>query len=370
MRPVWDSTLDRESLAALDPGPGALDRTPDVLVVGGGAVGLAAAVMCRRAGIERVCVIERDRLASGPSGSAAGGLSPGVHEMAKPPAFGALARRGLELHRALDAEWGGALGLRTLDWVIASSEPVTPGALAAGVELVDAGGARAVEPALGELGGGVVVRDQAWVNPFRLAGAMAHRAGAAATGVAMTGLRARRGRVIRVETTAGVVSPGAVVLATGTAPDGMAGPPVRGIKGHLLVTEPVPFAMRAAVASSVLVVPLADRRLLAGGTFEPGDDEPVVRDDVVAAIRAEIGRLLPAAREVKVEAAWCCFRPGTPDEMPVIDRVADLDNAWLSLGHYRTGLLVAPAAGEALAAWIATGKPAGDLGAFRLDRFD
>src|SRR5213593_4730231 len=102
MRPVWDEALGADELRVLDPGPAAFDARPDVLVVGGGAVGLAAAVMCRRAGLGRVQVIERDRCGAGPSGSAAGGLSPGVHSVSH-PAFVALAEASLALHRELDA---------------------------------------------------------------------------------------------------------------------------------------------------------------------------------------------------------------------------------------------------------------------------
>lgn len=370
MRAIWDDTIEPEDAQALDPGPQALDRTPDVLIVGGGAAGLAAAVMCRRAGIDRVCVIEQDRLASGPSGSAAGGLSPGVHQLGRPPGFGALASRGLELLLQLDAEWNGAIGIRRLDWLIASDEIVRPGpGPMPGLELVDADGARAVEPLIGEVGGAIVVRDQAWAHPLRLAAAMARRAGAVATRVRMQDVTVRDERVVEVVTSQGVVSPGSVIFATGNAPSfvsRMKGVPM---KGHLLVTERSGQTMAAAVAGSILVLPLPDGRLLAGGTFEPGDDEAVVREEVVGRIRAELGRLVPAAGDMPVERAWCCFRPGTLDDLPVVDRVPGIRNAFVDVGHFRTGLLVAPAAGEALASCIARGDDLPVLAGMELARF-
>src|SRR5438093_3615602 len=112
--PVWDEALGDDERLVLDPGPSSFDPRPDVLVVGGGAVGLAAAAMCRRAGLGSVQVIERERCGAGPSGSAAGGLSPGVHSVSH-PAFVDLARESLALHRELDAEWHGEIGLRPLD---------------------------------------------------------------------------------------------------------------------------------------------------------------------------------------------------------------------------------------------------------------
>ncbi|HJR18314.1 MAG TPA: FAD-dependent oxidoreductase [Actinomycetota bacterium] len=367
--PWWEEELTADERRVLDPGPGELDPRPDVLVVGGGAVGLAAAVMCRRVGFGRVQVIERDRLASGPSGSAAGGLSPGINALARPAPFIALANESLTLFHELDAEWGGALSLRTIDWLIVSPDRIAPDSIdVPGVSVVDAQAARSVEPKLlPELGGAISVPAQSWVQPQRLAIALARRAGSVATGVTMTAMESTGGRVVRVSTSAGDVSPGAVVLATGNAPADTPVPTVV-MKGHLLVTEPSPDPPRNGIASSIIALPLPGGRLLAGGTFDLGDEEPVVRDDVVRGIRAELSRILPATAGLATERAWCCFRPGTPDELPVIDRVPGLENAWMSVGHFRTGLLMAPAAGRAVASWIGGERPGG-VEAFALSRF-
>ena len=369
MRPVWDELLDDDALRVLDPGPGELDPRPDVLVVGGGVVGLGVAVMCRRAGLGRVQVIDRERCIAGPSGSPASGLSPGVHAVAH-PAFVALANASLELHRELDAEWSGEQGLRSLDWLIVSPERIAPETIdLPGAEVVDGETARTIEPSLGEAGGGVWIRDQAWVHPVKLGLALARRAGAVATRVAMTDIGARRGRITTLETSAGPITPGTVVFATGTTPPGIGGVPHVIVKGHLLATAPAPINLRTAVASTIIVLPLPDGRLVAGGTFHPDDPSPEVRDEVISDIRAEMVRLVPSARGVEVSHRWCCFRPGTPDEMPVIDRVPGLDHAWLSVGHYRTGILIAPGAGLEMASWISSGDRPASLEAFTIARF-
>ena len=369
MRPVWDELLGDDELRVLDPGPAAFDPRPDVLVVGGGAVGLATAVMCRRAGLGTVQVIERDRCGAGPSGSAAGGLSPAMHSGSH-PAFVALARSSLELHRELDEEWRGEIGLRRLDWLIVSPERIPPGnEPPPDAEIVDGDRAKTIEPELGEAASGVYIRDQAWVHPVRFAMALARRAGSVATRIEMTGVDVRNGRVAAVDTTAGAIMPGAVVFATGTAPPGMGAVPHVVVKGHLLATEQTPARLRSGVASTILVVPLDHGRLLAGGTVHFDDHDDIVRDEVIAGIREELGRLIPAAAGAGISHAWCCFRPGTPDEMPVIDQVPGVSNAWLSVGHFRTGLLMAPAAGRDLAGWISSGKRPSSLEAFALARF-
>ena len=369
MRPVWDEALGDDERLVLDPGADSLDPRPDVLVVGGGAVGLAAAVMCRRAGLGSVQVIERERCGAGPSGSAAGGLSPGVHAVSH-PAFVALARASLELHRELDGEWKSEIGLTPLDWLIVSRERIAPETFELpGAELV--GGARAheIEPDLGTVGSAVWIRDQAWVHPMRFATALARHAGSVATRIEMTGVSIRGGRVASVDTTAGRIAPGAVLFATGLAPSGVATVPQVVVKGHLLATEPAPIGLKTAVASTIIVLPIGRGRLVAGGTFDPDDRSPEVRDEVISEIRDEMVRLVPASAQVSVTQAWCCFRPGTPDEMPVIDRVPGVANAWLSVGHYRTGLLMSPAAGKGVAEWIRSGDRPAELDAFGLARF-
>jgi glycine oxidase len=368
VRPVWDEALGGDELRVLDPGPSGLDPRPDVLVVGGGVVGLAAAVMCRRAGLGRVQVIDRDRCASGPSGSPASALSPGVHALSDPE-FVALATRSLGLHRELDAEWGGRQGIRDLDWLIVSPDRIGPEVVWPSARIVDAEEARAIEPELGEAGGAVHIPGQAWVHPIRLAVTLAEHAGAIATRVAMTAVVEKSGRVTSIGTSAGSISPGVVVFATGTCPPEVAPVPNVVVKGHLIATGPGAPALRAGVASTIIVVPLPDGRYVAGGTFDPGDDSPDVRPTVVEGIRREMVRLVPKAAGLEVTHAWCCFRPGTPDSMPVIDRAPGLDNAWLSVGHFRTGILLAPAAGEAVASWVANGEQPRGLSAFAVGRF-
>jgi glycine oxidase len=368
MRPVWDEALGAEELRALDPGPDDLDRRPDVLIVGGGVVGLATAVMCRRAGLGRVQVIERERCAAGPSGSPASALSPGVHALTHPD-FVALGARSLQLHRLLDAEWDGEQGVRALDWLIVSPDRIGPEVVWPGARAIDGAEARSIEPELGEAAGAIHIPDQGWVHPVRLSVALAKRAGAVATRVGMTRMAAKYGRVVEVETTAGPISPGAVVFATGTCPVDVGAVPNVVVKGHLIATGPGAPSLRAGVASTIIVVPIPGGRFVAGGTFDEGDDSPDVRPQVVDAIREELVRLIPRAAGLEVTHAWCCFRPGTPDAMPVIDRAPGLENAWLNLGHFRTGILMAPAAGEAVASWIAAGvKPSG-LEAFAVGRF-
>ncbi len=373
---VWRDTAGDGVLDALEPGvPSDLDRRPDVLVVGGGVVGLATAALCVRAGLGRVTLIERDRLAAGASGKAAALHTPEAHVWTDPPAFVDLGRASLRLLRALDEEWGGALGVEPLDWLIALPAAIPLDTdLGALVDVLDPDGAHEIEPELGDVPGALRIRGQSSVHPLRLAAALAARAGTVATGVEMRGVTTAGARVAAVHTSHGDIHPGALVLATGLAPalpdPAVLAVPQRWVKGHLLATQPAPFRLRTAVAAiEGLVRQLPGGEILAGGTIDEGDDDPAVRDEVIAGIRKGLAELLPRTGDLAVAHAWCCFRPTTDDEQPVIDRVPGLENAWISCGHFRTGILMAAATGDALARWIGSGRRPDGLGAFGLARF-
>jgi glycine oxidase len=370
---LWADRLDPADGAVLDSGvPADLDRHPDVLVVGGGVIGLVTAVFCQRTGLGRVLVIEAGRLAGGATGGAGGVLAPELHQLTDPPAFVRLARASLTLLRDLDQEWGGALGLRWAPRLLLLPDGLLPSLPAwPGGQLLGSDQVAALEPDLAPVPAALLTPDQAQANPLRLAAVLARQAGSVATGIALTGLRVAAGRVTRVGTTAGDLHPGSVVLATGLAPQPWVRLPQRLVKGHLVATEPGRFRLRCGVhGPGGGVGPLPGGGLLAGGTRDEGDQSPHVRPEVIAAIRRRLGALLPAARDVRLTHQWCCFRPATADGQPVIDQVPGLNNAWVSAGHDGTGILLAAATGQALASWIATGKRPAEVNSFTLSRFD
>ncbi len=313
--PIWDDLASPEVRAVLDPGPGSEPfPRPDVLVVGGGVVGLAAAAMCRNRGLS-VVVIERERLASGPSGRAAGGLAPDAH-----PQAGAdwhhHATRSLALHRELDDEW--SYGLEDVDLRVVPD---------------------------------LVITGQARVDPLAFAAALARNAGEVRTRVeALSWDDDFR----TVRTSAGDISAGAVVFATG-AP-AACDVAHSSVKGHLLATEVATFRtgeITATLDGEFLCIQLPDGRLVCGGTKEPDDPTADVVDATIERIVANLHEHVPAARGLSVTHRWCCFRPKMDGELPLIDRIDE--HAWVAAGMYSTGILMAPVVGELLADAIASG---------------
>ena len=369
---IWRDQLTAEQRALLGRDPGVIaDQRPDVLVIGGGILGVATAAAVRDAKLGSVQLVEAGRLGAGATGGATGLLIPEPHQWSDPETFVDLERASLERWRYLDQVTPGGLGLVELDWIGLAPDP---GGLAAhqprNVEWFDAAKMAALVPGLAWHLGGALIRHQARVNPLRALVGLVGGLESVSTGVAATAVTVRGGRVESVTTSSGVISPGAVVFATGQPPviDGLdIDIPSDRVKGHLIVTEPAGVRLPCTVAP--VATPLEDGRLLAGGTFDYGDESPAVREEVVETIMGGLRAALPALRGVGVSHQWCCFRPRHPDRRPVIDRVPGLGNAWLTSGHFRTGILNAPATGLAIARWIAADKPPPEARAWSAERF-
>jgi len=369
---IWREQLTSEQRAVLGRDAGLIaNPRPDVLVVGGGMLGVATAAAAVDAGLGSVQLIEAGRLGAGATGGATGLLIPEPHQWSDPETFVDLERASLQRWRYLDQVTPGGLGLVELDWIGLAPDP---GGLAAHqpstVEWLDADKIAKIVPGLAWHLGGALIRHQARVNPLRALVGLAERLPSVGTGVAATAVTVRGDLIASVATSAGDISPGAVVFATGQPPvlDGLElDIPCDRVKGHLVVTEPSAVMLPCTVAP--VATPLEDGRLLAGGTFDYGDESPAVRDEVVETIMGGLRAALPALRGIGVAYQWCCFRPRHPDRRPVIDRVPGLRNAWLTSGHFRTGILNAPATGMAISRWISAGKPPPEARAWSAARF-
>jgi len=369
---VWRDRLTAQERAQLGRGPGVIEeQNPDVLVVGGGIAGVATAAACHAAGLGSVLLIEAGRLGSGATGGAAGLLTPEIHEWSDPEPFVELARTSLELWSELEQSWPDGVGLIELDWIGLAPDPdgFAPHQRPA-VEWLDHDQVAELVPGLARPMAGALIRRQARVNPLRSLTRLAAVLPAVATGTAATSVEVKSGRVVRVATTAGDIYPGAVVFATGMPPvlDGLPlDLPASRVKGHLLVTEPSPVRLPGTVAP--VATQLDDGRLLVGGTFDTGDETPTVRQDVIDSILEALYATLPAVRGLQADYQWCCFRPRHPDGRPVIDRVPGLENAWLTSGHFRTGILMAPVTAHTITRWIAAGEPPAEAAAWSSVRF-
>jgi glycine oxidase len=369
---IWRDQLTAAERAALGRGHAAIpDRRPDILVVGGGIMGVAVAAACHEAGLGSVLLIETGRLGTGATGGASGLLIPEPHRWSDPEPLVDLERASLERWRELEQRLPGGVGLIDIDWIGLAPHP---GGFAAhqppSVEWLAPGQVEQFVPGLARSMEGALIRRQARVNPLRAVARLSDGLPAVATGVAATAVTIRGDRVVTVSTSAGDVDPGVVIFATGQPPvlDGLPlSIPSDRVKGHLLVTDPAPVSLPGIVAP--VATQLEDGRLLVGGTFDVGDEDPAVQPAVIESIMEGLFAALPAAKGLGIAYRWCCFRPRHPDRRPVIDRVPGVRNAWLTSGHFRTGILNAPATAAVLARWISAGQPPAEPGTWSATRF-
>jgi len=369
---IWRDQLTPAERGQLGRGAGVIPLSqPDILVVCGGIAGVATAAACHQAGLGSVLLIEAGRLGAGATGGAAGLLTPEPHEWSDPQPFVDLARASLDRWSLLDQSVPGGVGLVELDWIGLAPDPggFAPH-LQPSVEWLEPGDVASLVPGLARPMAGALIRHQARVNPLRSLARLAAGLPAVATGIAAVSVTVRGERIASVGTTSGAIQPGAVVFATGLPPllDGLAiDLPASQVKGHLLATEPTALRLPGTVAP--VATQLEDGRLLVGGTFDTGDETPQVRPEVIDSILAGLYAALPAVRGLKAAYQWCCFRPRHPDGRPVIDRVPGLANAWLTSGHYRTGILMAPITAQVLCHWIGAGQPPAEADAWSSARF-
>src|SRR5262245_19835380 len=384
---IWFATLSATERIELEASTNQqLQKTPDVLVVGGGIIGLATAYFLADRGA-RVQLIEAGTFAEGASGANAGGIWPNDQGPAHAAGFQQLAFLSRDL-------WG-RLSLRPdfdFDWRVngvlnVNPEKFPPSAVESAaryqeqgytVHAVDAAQIVSLEPALKPgLNSGLHYPSEAHLHPVKaslsLARAARRKGAGIASGVAAKSLVHQKGRVVAVETSVGRVDPRFVVSATGWTADWLRGalpqlPPLRSVSGQLISSHPLPPILNGPVVGSYLILQLRTGEIVTGGNLLQCQD--LTPDPQLSARFAGAARdLIPQLRDVSFPRAWCGRRPTTPDGLPIIDRAAGFDNLFLACGHYRNGVLLAPATGKLLGEWILSGSPAPELAPFASSRF-
>jgi glycine oxidase len=135
----------------------------------------------------------------------------------------------------------------------------------------------------------------------------------------------------------------------------------------IALAVPVGLARRATWVPGAYLVPRDDGRLLIGATVEPtAFDERVTARGLSELLDAALAGA-PALADFTPGESWAGLRPGTPDGLPILGPTP-VDGFFLATGHYRNGILLAPATARLIANAIETQDATG-LEAFILARF-
>jgi glycine oxidase len=117
--------------------------------------------------------------------------------------------------------------------------------------------------------------------------------------------------------------------------------------------------------NGLYLIPRRDGHVLVGSTLEDVGFDKSTDEATLHRLHTEAAELLPTLRDVQPIRHWAGLRPGSPDNIPVIDRHPDFDNVYVNAGHYRYGVTLAPASAELLADLIEGHTPAIDPTPYR-----
>jgi glycine oxidase len=115
------------------------------------------------------------------------------------------------------------------------------------------------------------------------------------------------------------------------------------MKGHLLGYRLPAGSLAATVRHDhTYVLQRADGFTIAGSSTEDAGFDRTIDPTIVSDISARAGALVPALRGLQPESVWIGFRPAIDSPAPHIGRLLS-SRLWLAYGHYRNGILLAPA---------------------------
>ncbi|MEQ1661154.1 MAG: glycine oxidase ThiO [Thiobacillus sp.] len=174
------------------------------------------------------------------------------------------------------------------------------------------------------------------------------------------------GRLVSAHTAHATFTADRFVLATGAwsgldLPGLPAVPAIRPIRGQMLLFKLAPGMLNTILyRNGLYLIPRRDGHILVGSTLEDAGFDKSTDDATRQRLHAEAAKLLPALATSQPIQHWAGLRPGSPDNIPVIDRHPDFDNVFVNTGHFRYGVTMAPASAELLVDLMEGKSPALD----------
>jgi glycine oxidase len=365
-----------------------MQHHPDVLIVGGGVIGLTSAYFLARDGV-RVQILDRSAPGAEASWAGAGIIPPGNPEGAR-TAYDRLRARSARAFPELSAELRERTGMDNgyrlcggIEVFEGDHEPVTGLWSQEGIEFrpLLPESLRELEPMvrLSEatafyLPGMAQVR-----NPWHLRALITACEKAGVDIVADA-------PVVRFNTagnriTAAVAESGheyfaeRFLVASGAWCDRLLAPlgvrtGVHPVRGQMVLYQPPrPLISRIIACTKRYLVPRDDGRILVGSTEEPeaGFEKRTTESGTAGLVRFATG-LVGELASAPIEKSWAGLRPGSPDGLPFLGQVPGWRNAFLASGHFRAGIQTSIGSAEIMSALLREQPPPIDIADFRIDR--
>jgi len=359
---------------------------PDVLIIGGGVIGLTSAYFLARAGV-RVEMVDQGDLGHEASWAGAGILPPGSTAADLTP-FDRLRSRSIAMFASLSVDLRertgidngylrcGGLELPGEDEAAAAEEWRGHGVA---FEVVDRAAIRRMEPSLAPgPDHAYFIREMAQVrNPRHL---KALQAACTSLGVVLHpncpvhGFVRQGERITAAQTGLGLRPASRFLIATGAWTDDLLTPfgwrpGIQPIRGQIaLLDTGASLLQRIICRGKRYLVPRADGKVLAGSTEENVGFDRRPTEAAIAELRLLASELVPALASATLERSWAGLRPGSRDGLPFIGPVPGVTNLFVAAGHFRSGIMLSPGTALAMKELLLEEAPSMPLEAFRLDR--
>lgn len=343
-------------------------KTWDVIIVGGGIIGLSLAIELHKRATT-VLVLERGEPGREASHAAAGMLADHGDEF--PAALAPLAKASAlmypEFVHELQDESGTSVDLRDAGTILlhdgaAGSHGTLPGSLST------------LEPALVAACRSVSYLEERSVSPRALTSAVLktakHHELDISSGAEVTEILVRDSRTSGVKTTKTTYHAGVVVNCAG-AWSGQVRPlafPTRPVKGQILSVIGGPPLRHVVRAPEVYLVPRSDGTIVIGATIEEAGYDKRTIPETIQRLLHSATELIPSLEKARIHEAWAGLRPGTPDKLPILGETT-MPGYFVATGHFRDGILLAPITAQAMAELITGGKCTHNLLPFSPQRF-
>ena len=377
-----------------------IPRSAEVVVVGGGVIGLTVARALAQRGVRDVCLIERASLGAEASFAAGGMLAPQTEANGRDdffelacqsrdlyPNFAAALREETGIDVELDTT--GTLYLALTEEDLKEIHKRYEWQIQAGlvVEKLTTSAARELEPCIAEsVLGALRFPHDIQVENRRLLNALVNSVDKLGvriyTDANADSLTTERGRITGVQTSRGFMSCRTVVIAAGTwssaiqhshTPSGEAvrTPKIEPVRGQMICFDAKPQLTRHVIFSPRgYLVPRQDGRLLAGSTSENAGFTKQVTAGGISSILAHALEISTTISHLPIVDTWSGLRPRAADGLPVLGPCDEIDGLFYATGHYRNGILLAPVTGELIAEAVVAGHVSSLLAAFSPNRFN
>ncbi len=360
-------------------------KTWDVVVIGGGIIGLSLAIALRKQGAS-VLIVERGEPGREASHAAAGMIAhcdPHTPDLLQPLALASAVMYPEYVHE-LEDESGLRVDYRragTILFTVPTDRP--PCAHARPITAEDL--AR-LEPGL-QVPATAAFLPEASIDPRQLVAAALkaakHRGIEVASGAEVVEVEKANDIITGVRTSRTRFAARVVVNCAGAWATQI-GPlqiPTSPVKGQMLaVAAPMaynpqgspssPRILRHVVRSpQVYLVPRSDGRIVIGSTVEEVGYDKRVDSATIQMLHKAATAVVPEIAQARMLESWAGLRPGTPDGLPILGSTA-IENYFVATGHYRDGILLAPITAHLMAHVIRGLRPELDISAFALSRFE